>query len=158
MPPTTNRIMLAAALAVASFPALAQSGAPIPEGRAFVCSYDRAVIEVRGKRSPSGVRAQGMVTSKLAYHCAGELCSRYKHSPELSQKTQFYIGDDGTRLMTNALALDLDGGITILGLDKRADTSILFSGRCVETAEQEIASVIKAIDKRVERSKPRPKR
>ena len=158
MPPTINRITIAAAFAVASLPSLAQSGAPIPEGRAFVCSYDRAVVEVRGKRSPSGVRAQGMVTSKFAYHCAGELCSRYKHSPELSQKTQFYIGDDGTRLMTNALALDLDGGITILGLDKRADTSILFSGRCVETAEQEITSVIEAIDKRVERSKPRPKR
>lgn len=158
MPPNLSRFTLAAVFAVASFPGLAQSGGPIPEGRAFVCSFDSAVIEVKGKRRPRDAVAQGMVTSKFAYHCAGELCSRYKHSPELSQKTQFYIGDDGTRLMTNALALDLDGGITILGLDKRSDTSILFSGRCVETSEQEIASVIEAIDKRVERSKTRPKR
>lgn len=158
MLPTTNRITIAAALAVASLPAFAQSGAPIPEGRAFVCSYESVALEVKGKRRISDAEAQGVVTSKLAYHCTAKKCYRFQHSPELSQKTQIYNGDDGIRLMTNGLALHIEGGVTIFGLDKRSDAALLFYGRCIETSELELADMIEAVDKRAERSKPKPKR
>jgi hypothetical protein len=160
---TLTCLPILAALAV---PAWAQSNSlsgPIPEGKAYFCAYMKSETKIGDKvvGAPSekfgGKKFSGsfgVILSDSAYHCTRNNCYRFTRSPALSQTTQVYIDDsDGTRLITNALAIEMTGGVMFESSLQGVMAITQLSGECRLTTPDKVIEVFQAVGKTPPKSK-----
>jgi hypothetical protein len=144
---TLSRFALAAGMVAAcSLAALAQSSFAIEPGRAYACNFTRSELRMNGKvmtkSNEKFVGTSGIITSKIAYYCTRTTCYHYDWNAELSKTAQVYVDSDGWRLTTNALALELDGGITLESEIRAVKTVNTLSGTCKEMSKSDLTKAL----------------
>ena len=144
---TLKRFVLAAGMVTACpLTALGQLSFPIEPGRAYACNFTRSELRMNGKvmtkpnEKFSG--SSGIITSKIAYYCTRATCYHYDWNAELSKTAQVYVDRNGWRLITNTLALELDGGITLESEIGAVKTVHILGGSCKEMSESDLTKAL----------------